>query len=214
MTKKLDHILKELVGCKMNCVGIEKKLEKGIIPRCLVLEQRKTGKGAIVVGLNPGKCPEEEREFFIKHSNDHKAFEKYFFQKISNISYFKRARNILSLLGYKGDILWTDLVKCQCEGKNGILPIQTMRVCISKFFKKEIENIFPKYTIFALGNKAFEFCSLSFPKHFVIGLPHTSGSFGTFVHLYKKVEENPEKYKKMISVKKDKNGNYQAIKLF
>lgn len=214
MPKKLDNILKDLIGCRMDCAGIVNKPEKGIVPRCLVLEQRNGGKGAIVVGLNPGKCPKEEMQFFMDNKNDPKAFEKYFFQKIKNISYFKRARNILSLLGYKGDILWTDLVKCQCSGENGILPVQTMRVCISKFFKKEIENVFPKYTIFALGNKAFEFCALSFPNHLVVGLPHTSGSYGTFVHLYLKVDKNPDKFKKIISVKKDKNGHYQAIKLF
>jgi hypothetical protein len=214
MPKKLDNILKDLIGCRMGCAGIVNKPEKGIVPRCLVLEQRNVGKGAIVVGLNPGKCQKEEMQFFMDNQNDPKAFEKYFFQKIKNISYFKRARNILSLLGFKGDILWTDLVKCQCVGENGIIPIQTMRVCISKFFKKEIESVFPRYTIFALGNKAFEFCSLSFPKHLVVGLPHTSGSFGTFVHLYQKVEKNPEKFQKIISAKKDKNGHYQAIKLF
>lgn len=214
MSKKLDNILADLIGCKMKCGGVVNSPTMGIIPRCLVLERRGAGKGAIVVGLNPGKCGSEGRKYFIEHKNDFKAFKKYFFLKLRNVSYFKRARNILSLLGFRGDILWTNLVKCQCIGKNGIIPVQTMRVCISKFFKKEIESVFPKYTIFALGNRSFEFCSLSFPSHLVIGLPHTSGSFGTFVYLYKKVEKNPEKFKKIISVKKDKNGYYQAIKLF
>ena len=214
MPTKLDVVLKILIACPMGCGGVINEPSKGIIPRCLVLENRRKGKGAIVVGLNPGKCPRAERSFFVQHKNDPKAFRKYFFQKIKNITYFKRARNILSLLGYEGDILWTDLVKCQCSGKNGVIPVQTMRTCISKFFKNEIKEVFPKYTIFTLGNKAFEFCALSFPNHLIIGLPHTSGSYGTFVHLYRKVEKNPEKFRKIISVKKDKNGHYQAIKLF
>lgn len=87
-----------------------------------------------------------------------------------------------------------------------------MRICINKFLKREIE-LFPNYTIFALGNRAFEVCSFSFPKHFIVGIPHPTGSRGYFDRLKKKGVQNPKYFIKEISAKKDKRGNYKAIQL-
>jgi hypothetical protein len=115
-------------------------------------------------------------------------------------------------LGFDGNILWTDLAKCECLGENGRLPIQTLRVCINRFLRKEIE-VFKCSTVFALGNVAFDFCALSFPNHFIVGLPHPSGSFGDFVRLQKSVLSKPNYFINNISKIKDKHGNYRAIHL-
>lgn len=211
----INELGKKLVSCKLSCEGILNDSAKGIIPRCLNFEERGSGKGAIVVGLNPGKgkLNDKERAFYINHNNSYTATREYWAKALYDHPYHKRTRKILSEFEYNGDILWTELVKCECSGENGILPISTMRICINRFLKKEIEEIFPNYTIFALGNKAFDFCALSFPNHFVVGLPHPTGSYGMFPKLCNRVIENKQKYIDILSNTIDNNGNYRAIKL-
>lgn len=66
------------------------------------------------------------------------ASGNFFESNLNNRSYFKRTRDLITLLGFDGNILWTDLAKCECLGKNGKLPIQTLRVCINRFLRKEV----------------------------------------------------------------------------
>lgn len=209
----IKKIRKEIVYCDLNCEGINKNIKKGIIPRGLYLQKRKGKHKCIVVGINPGKCRKKQKDFFLENIKFlDKAAQKYFDKYSTNVPYFKKARDLISILGYDGDILWTNLAKCECLGKNGILPIQTLRICINKYLKKEIKS-FKVGVIFALGNDAFQFCSLSFPEHFIIGLPHPTGSYGNFYKLKKEILKNKNYYKKLLLKKKDKKGYYIALHL-
>ena len=215
--KKLSTLWERLVHCGLNCEWITNNPKKGIIPRCLHIEKRKGKRKCIVVGLNPGKCNLKEREFYLENGIHRNSVQKFFEQKLSwktpyKSPYFKRAREMISKLWYDGTILWTDLVKCECSGPNGSILIQTLRVCVNKFLRKEIE-IFKSNVIFTLGNKAFDFCSLSFPNHFVVWLPHSSWSYGDFLRLMKNVNKSSKAYMKILAKPKDKNGNYKALKL-
>ena len=67
-------------------------------------------------------------------------------------------------------------------------------------------------TIFALGKVAFNYCALSFPTHFVVGIPHPTGSF-SFHKLKKYIMANKNEVTKEIENKKDSDGNYRAIHL-
>ena len=104
------------------------------------------------------------------------------------------------------------MVKCESSGKNGKIPVQTLRVCIKRFLREEIKS-FKCSTIFALGNVAFDFCALSFPNHFIVGIPHPTGSYGDFTKLRKRITVNPNYFIDKISYRKDNNGNYRAIHL-
>jgi len=209
----LRELEKELIKCTQKCDGINNNPKLGIIPRCLVLEKRKGKNNCIVVGLNPGKCGRREREYFLNTGIKHSSFSKYFFESnLNNKPYFKRTRDLITVLGFDGDILWTDLVKCEGLDKNGIPPIQTLRVCINRFLRKEVD-IFKCSTIFALGNVAFDFCALSFPNHFIVGLPHPSGSYGVFIRLKNKVQLDTKYFTNNISRKKDASNNFRAIHL-
>ena len=43
-----------MVRCGRHCEGIANKPEKGILPRCLILEsERREGRGSVIVGINP-----------------------------------------------------------------------------------------------------------------------------------------------------------------
>jgi len=201
-----------MVRCHLNCGGINNNPEKGIIPRGLVLEKREGKCSCIVIGLNPGKCNATEREFYLENGINFDSILSYFDGHLKNLRYFTKTRDLITFLGFGGDILWTELVKCECLGQNGIIPVQTLRVCIDNYLRKEIDS-FNTPTIFPLGNNAFDFCSLRFPNHFIVGLPHPTGSYGHFDRLKKKVESNTKKYADVISRKEDDAGNIKAIKL-
>ena len=204
-TNNLDALGEKLVSCNLDCKGIRNSPQEGIIPRCLILEQRRGKKKSIVVGLNPGKCKLLEKQFYLTNGICYQSIKDHFESKLKESPYFRKTRDLISLLEYDGDILWTELAKCECSDKNGTLPIQTLRNCINEFLRKEIE-LFDCKVIFALGNKAFDFCALSFPKHFVIGIPHPSGSYGHFNKLIEKIKENKNSY-----IKELKNGYKKPI---
>jgi len=210
---KIDKIGKKLVNCKYQCEGVINNPHEGILPRCLIFEDRTGKKGSIVVGLNPGKAKKREKDFYMENNNTYDTVKKYWDGKVKHLKYYSKLRDLVSILEFDGPILWTDLAKCQCSDENGILPIQTMRICIDTYLRKEIE-LFPTYTIFGVGNIAFDFCALSFPNHFVIGIPHPTGSYGNFSRLMKNIDRNKQKYLKEISSKKDKSGRYRALKVF
>lgn len=208
----IDTIGKRLVKCKYQCDGISNEPEKGILPRCLIYEERPGKNGSIVVGLNPGKAKEREIEYYLKNHNTYNAIKVYWNSKVRHLKYYAKLRYLVSSIGFDGPILWTELAKCQCN-ENGVLPIQTMRICIDKYLRNEIE-LFPKYTIFGVGNTAFNFCALSFPKHFVIGIPHPTGSYGNFSKLLKNINNNKQKYIDKITDRKDNNRWFKAVKIF
>ncbi len=209
----VDSIGNKLVRCEFCCEAINNKPDKGIIPRCLIFEEKNSGNGAIIVGLNPGKAKQNEQEHYLKNKNTYKAVKDYWANNIQHHQYYKKIRELLSCFGFNGSILWTELVKCECSGENGVIPIQTMRTCINEYLKKEIE-LFPDYTIFGVGNTAFEFCALSFPNHFIIGIPHPTGSFGNFTRLMNNIKENKQSYLDKIFDKKDRNKKHRALKIF
>jgi hypothetical protein len=210
---EIDRLGNELVKCNFDCEGITNNPKKGVLPRSLLPEERCGETRCIVVGLNPGRCKSAEKRFYLEHDLSYDSTKEYFFQRgLKDKPYFKRTREIVSLLGYEGDILWTDLVKCECSGKNGVLPVQTLRVCINRFLRREIE-LFDAQMIFALGNDAFKFCALSFPNHLVVGVPHPTGSYGNFDKLKKKISRHPSYYTEQLSKPKDKNGKFIAVKL-
>lgn len=208
---KLSMLGEKLVSCDLRCEGINNSPAQGIIPRCLILEKKGAGKASVVVGLNPGKCNQLEKDYYLSHGIKYSSVDE-FFEKIKNYRYFKLTRDLLDILGFDGNILWTDLAKC--ESLEGIKspPIQTLRVCIGRFLREEI-NMFQDSTIFALGNVAFNFCALSFPHQFVIGVPHPTGSHGDFSLLMKTIEKDPSHFINKISDVKDLSGNYKAIRL-
>jgi len=209
----INQIGNKLVSCRLDCDGVNNNPERGIIPRCLLIEKQEGRNKCVVIGLNPGKSSKKEQKYYLKNRMTYDAVKNFFLEtELRNRAYFKRTRELLSFLNFNGDILWTDLVKCECLGKNGNLPVQTLRTCINNYLKKEIEA-FQAKTIFALGHVAYNFCSLSLPSHFIVGLPHPTGSYGHFDRLNQAIRKNPRSYITRISQRKDKNGKLIAIYL-
>lgn len=210
---KIKNICNKVIKCNLQCEGIVNNKKKGISSRGVYLEKRKGKNKCIILGLNPGDIGEKQREYYLKHKLSYKSQQRYFEKILKHKRmYFGRARDFVTMLGFRGDILWTNLAKCQSQKGVKQVPMQTLRICIKRFLQKEIKT-FKCDTIFAVGNNSYDFCALSFPNHFVIGIPHVSGSHGDFDYLNKKVKANPSKFIKQLKPRKDKNGNYRAIKL-
>lgn len=210
-----DEIYKigeEITKCEWQCDGMCKDKAKGILPRGLYLEKRHGNKPIIILGLNPGMADEKEKAYFKELGDDYSYKEKYFFDNYLNIPFYKRSREFADAIGYDGDILWTELVKCESINKHEI-PMIAMRNCINRFLIREIE-LMPDAPIIALGNEAFQFCSLAIPKRFIIGVPHPTGAFGAQLpRLTKQILSNRDHYLKLISESRDTHGNAKAIKL-
>jgi len=211
---KIYLIGDKLTRCDLKCDGIVNKPVEGRTPRCLFYEKRDSSRaGVIIIGINAGKSGKDERKYYGRNYS-YKVLLNYWDLKLKNLAYYRKSRKIITELGFKGDILWTDLAKCECEGKNGDVPIQTLRICIDRFLDKEIKALPNNFVIIALGNIAFNFCALRFPNYFVVGLPHPTGAWGTYKRLMDNIKSNKKKYITELAKKKDKYGYFRAIKFF
>jgi hypothetical protein len=181
--KKIRRIGKKMVKCRKQCKGVTHNLKEGIIPRCLWFDtyKKKNNKGCIVVGINPGIPKNKDAQLFFK--NEVTLYDKqvkwlknltYPYKGTSNY-YTKLVNFIRKLLKIKGPILWTELVKCQLKRKGGKLLKDTIRICMKKFLKKELEIIPRKWPIIAIGSKSYQ--EIQDSNHLVIGIPHSTGPY-------------------------------------
>ena len=202
LEKIIDELGENLLQCEGNtkedgykCEGINNDKKEGIIPRCLFLETDSRGafkEGCVVVGINPGKSNKNERNYYknkedinYKHVKEYskliieggKLYEGDKERKAHK--YYNRTREFLEMINLKGPILWTELVKCENNGKK--LPaLQTFRICTKEHLTKEIECIPDKWPLIAVGNIAYNALSFLYPEKTVIGIPHPTGSYGYF----------------------------------
>jgi len=126
----LNYLGEKLVKCNLNCDGINNKPKAGIIPRGLILDARKGAKICVVVGLNPFEGKKDERDYYRNKGIKYSSISGYFQDSnLKNKRYYKRTKEMITSLGFDGDILWTDLVKCELKSKKDKLPLSTLRVC-------------------------------------------------------------------------------------
>lgn len=220
MNSKIENQIyrlgKKLVKCTENCKDTNR--EDWRIPRCLNIEteNRKGGKGVIIIGINPGPSSVQERRFFKEGSGTYDVWlERFNHYSKRKIVYFERSRRLADELDFNGPILWTDLAKCELKKGKKHISHQTLRTCIRNFLEKEVK-VLPNYPIIALGNDVFDFCSLRFQERLVIGVPHPSGQWSsrTFNKLFTKSGKIKTKFKKELNRMKDEKGRYRAIRLF
>ncbi len=184
MKSAIEQIGREMVKCSQNCFGIECDQADGILPRCLIWEEpekNKTGIGCAVIGINPGRAKSKEMQFYKKKTYD--EFLKYWEEEIKKEHpYYCRPREMLRGFELNGPILWTDLVKCQNDkkGAKGLLPLETLRTCMSRYLSKELELIPSDWPLIALGGEVYRALAYMYPERTVIGVPHPTGSYGLF----------------------------------
>lgn len=178
-----------MVGCINDCEGINCDPKNGIIPRCMVLEQKgrkEDERGTAIIGINPGISKEDERSFYRSKGQGYEKVLSYWDMKISKLKYYNFLRNLVNQLGFTGPILWSELVKCENLVAGKLPPIQTFRTCTRKFLNKELEVIPLGWPLIAVGKETFKVLAYLYPTHVVIGVPHPTGSYGHFTRLFNK----------------------------
>ncbi len=179
-----------LVRCGLNCEGITRDPNKGILPRCLYYESSKHPKslGVVIVGINPGRAKKQEMDFYLSKRLSYDWEVQYWKENLQNHKYYKSLRHFVKQLNIKGDIIWTELVKCQSSKQN--LPFnlrnfsETFRTCTHKYLKEELKLIQTDWPIIAVGGETYTALAFLFTDRQVIGLPHPTGSYGHFDRLF------------------------------
>ncbi len=187
---KIDHLGRSLLNEEkfyQKHEDIRCDVKRGWIPHGLVHEDEnrtKSAKGVIIVGLNPGQADAEERRFCRTHLNQYDEIIAYWKERfLFKHRYYKSLRSMVDSLGLRGPILWTEIVKCQGK-KNGYLSIQTIRDDIHKHLYKEIEIAPKNWPIIAVGSRAYEILCYQYLDRKIMGVPHSTGSFGQFSRFY------------------------------
>jgi hypothetical protein len=178
--QQLIELGEHLINCQLHCEGIVNDAPNGFPPKGPIYDPCTGKRDCIGVGLNPGSSKKEVDLIAEFQANQPMSYEdgvRCLTDRWDRWEYYGKTREILSLLGFDRVILWTNLVKCECDSDNGYdfdkVPGQTKRVCIQRFLAKEI-TMLGITTIIALGEVSYNFCALSFPHHLVIGIPHPS----------------------------------------
>jgi hypothetical protein len=173
-----------MVSCVMNCRGIARQQNLGILPRCLVLEDNREadGIGSIICGLNPARCNKSEQNYYIQHGATYDSVTEFWHTQICKISYYQKLRKLADALNFSGPILWTDTVKCekqpQLQSFSHYSFPDTVRRCTANFLHRELAACPSDWIAIGVGRDAFATLSLVCPNRFVIGVPHCTGQHG------------------------------------
>ena len=183
MKEIIDKIGEELTQCGHSCFGIRNNKAVGVVPRGLIHENRNgNGKGIVIVGLNPGIAKPAENQYRLDHGNNYQAVKDCWVDLgIKNLPYFNKPRQIASDLGMVGDILWTNIAKCECLDPKVRISFssapQTFRFCAGLYLKKELGiGEIATWPIIACGKDAFTAMAYIFTDRKIIGIPHPTGA--------------------------------------
>lgn len=179
----IEQIGEELTQCPHRCVGIRNEPEFGIVPRGLIYEDRNgNGSGVVVVGLNPGVAKPKENAYRLSHGNTYKIVRDCWDKlHINQSQYFEKPRRLIHDLGLSGDILWTNVAKCECLDSKVRISFssapQTFRFCAGLYLKRELAIVpISTWPIIACGKDAFTAISYLFTDRKIIGIPHPTGA--------------------------------------
>lgn len=181
----VDRAGKDILRCDDRCAGIWLDREAGILPRGLYLERREArGRGCFAVGINPGASKPKERDFYLNSGITLKSLNEYR-ESISDNPYFARSRSVIDRISLGGPILWTNLAKCQNEkGRKGFPPLQTLRHCVHRFLRRELDAIPAGWAVLGIGSEAYRALAYLVPDRVVIGIPHPTGAFQAFRRMF------------------------------
>ena len=180
LQERIDRIGAELVHDTFSHSDIVCKPEEGIIPRCLILEEKdrdQNTRGAIVVGINPGRASEKECRHYREHGCTYDAVRDYWWNvRGYDHPYYKQLRQFLDEAGLRGPILWTELVHCESAAHVKELSVQTIRASIDRYLVREIASVPDQWPLIGVSAEAYKILAYRFPRRLVIGVPHPTGS--------------------------------------
>ena len=181
LTSEINTIGKRLIRCGKQCNGIVNKPEEGIFPHCLILETDKRSRynPCVIVGLNPGHASADERTY-MNSNRGYKSFISYWKDKKYNHPYYKNLRDLAEIVSLTGPILWTEIVKCECNKDTIPVPMHTISSCMKEYLFEELKKVDESWPLIGAGKKAYFALAYCYPGRTVIGVPHPTGSHGDF----------------------------------
>jgi hypothetical protein len=187
----------ELMTSPAQCVEESNTPSIGSPPRGLVLEvegRDTAGRGAVVVGINPGRSKSKERAYFEQFGPTFETWEDYWKGHLKEEHpYFKRLRLYVTSVGISGPILWTNLAGCETPRSAGRSPqIQTLRFCARQHLWKELDVVPKDWVLVGAGKEAFMALSYLRPDQTVLGCPHPTGAYHHFSRLFDGQNLRPE----------------------
>jgi hypothetical protein len=182
LARHVDEIGQVMVSCDRHCEGIHRNPCAGILPRCLVLESQNwgSGRGCVILGLNPGQSRDQEHRYYGTHGATYKSVVKYWQDFVRERKYYHSLRHLADQLGLSGPILWTELAKCEKDPDFVHVPLQTLRTCVSLYLRPELECTPNTWALLAAGREAFRAAAYLCPERAVLGVPHPMGAWGGF----------------------------------
>ena len=196
------HLQVETARCQRACDGVAWQPARGHLPRGLWLDiEAGEGDGhVIIVGQNPGQPLPEEREIYTTRASSSAedlvtAMNEFVASEVlRKHPYYKLMRNAARELGFKGRIVWTDLVKCSAAD-GGKLPVhehrQTYSRCMNAWLRTELAT-FPSWPVLAAGRATLDALWPLLPERLLVGVPHPTGSYGDFARLFMKNKLAPQ----------------------
>ncbi|MDR3686927.1 MAG: hypothetical protein P4L93_08235 [Coriobacteriia bacterium] len=168
-----------LIACNGACADVEHDAAAGIPPRCLFFQPRGTARGAVVVGLNPGRMGQAEQQYLLAREVTYSATVDYWREQLIRCDrYYRRMEQLIDVLRIHGSIWWTELAKCQSRPETKRLSEQTLRRCRRQFLGSELDAVPADWPVVAAGRQAFEATAYLLPDRAVLGVPHPTGSYG------------------------------------
>lgn len=177
LSKTIARIGTEMVNCEKNCVGASTGAQ-GTPPRCLYLEENASeASGVVVVGLNPSRAIPSEIAFYEQRGLTYDATCRYLQQSMESIKYYARVKALLTRIGLKGSILWTEIAKCELLPNAAEVSLDMQRNCTRAYLSSELKAC-PEWPVIATGRTAFKAAALLATDRAVIGVPHPTGAWG------------------------------------
>ncbi|MBA7581011.1 hypothetical protein ES708_22910 [subsurface metagenome] len=178
----------QLVNCNHNCAGIRNSPQEGIIPRCLYLEHqdRQGEKGCVIVGINPGRSTNNNRErnFYLDNHLSYNTIVNFWTNHGGyNHTYYRYLRDFVNCIGFDGSILWTELVKCENDNETNFPPLQTFRICTHNYLTNELNLVPDNWPLISAGKEVYKALSFLYPTKSILGVPHPN-SRGNFPRLF------------------------------
>jgi hypothetical protein len=188
LEKKIRKIGKDMVMCNKPCKGVTNCPSKGIPPRCLYFEAngKTEKKGVVVIGINPGNAKRDDYKTELKRECNESPSDYYCRTAELSIkgAYYDSIKRLLNELGLTANILWTELIKCEKEPSTKKIPLQTYRNCIELYLKKELKNVPCNWPIIAVGKETYAAVVFLFPDRKILGISHSTKSFGQFSRMF------------------------------
>ncbi|MCG3167389.1 MAG: hypothetical protein POELPBGB_03179 [Bacteroidia bacterium] len=183
---RINAIGQEMTTCRHNCDRIINDPENGILPRCLFFDERSSDKKHLIIaiGINPGIADEKEKMKLKKIDNYEEVCKKLSGYK--DHKYYERLSWLIDDLGHTGDILWTELVKCQNADKRKNPNVYTSAFCSSLYLNNEVKQalkFYKKITLLAVGKEVYDKLILMFLENKIVGVYHPR-SYGYFNRMF------------------------------